>query len=69
MTEHWLDPQLVSEKNFSLIADVVKVSFVQTHHFVAPDKRVMRQRLFLFLHENICCVYSVEGPHRGTPNE
>ena len=24
---------------------------------------------FLFLHENICCGYSLEVPHRGTSNE
>ena len=24
---------------------------------------------FLFLHENICCVYSLEVPQRGTSNE
>ena len=24
---------------------------------------------FLFLHENICCSYSLEVPHRGTSNE
>ena len=25
--------------------------------------------LFLFLHKNICCGYSLEVPHRGTSNE
>ena len=24
---------------------------------------------FLFLHVNICCVYSLEAPQRGTSNE
>ena len=24
---------------------------------------------FLFLHENICCGYSLEVPHQGTSNE
>ena len=24
---------------------------------------------FLFLHENICCGYSLEAPHRGASNE
>ena len=24
---------------------------------------------FLFLHKNICCGYSLEGPHQGTSNE
>ena len=29
----------------------------------------IRKIFFLFLHENICCGYSLEVPHRGTSNE
>ena len=29
----------------------------------------MRQIIFLFLNENICCGYSLEVPWRGTSNE
>ena len=25
--------------------------------------------IFLFYHENVCCVYSLESPHRGDSNE
>ena len=26
-------------------------------------------KIFLFYHENVCCVYSLESPHRGDSNE
>ena len=29
----------------------------------------IRLILFLFLHKNICCGYSLEAPQRGTSNE
>ena len=31
--------------------------------------RGIRQIFFLFLHENICCGYSLEAPQRGASNE
>ena len=30
---------------------------------IAPDKRGILRVFFLFLQENICCGYSLEGPH------
>ena len=27
------------------------------------------REFFLFYHENVCCVYSLESPHRGDSNE
>ena len=36
---------------------------------IDPDKRGIHIMFLLFLHENICCGYSVEVPHRGTSNE
>ena len=34
-----------------------------------PDKRGSHIIFFLIFHENICYVYSLEVPHRGTSNE
>ena len=40
---------------------------------VAPVKGIFINQnvliFFLFLHENICCGYSLEAPHRGASNE
>ena len=36
--------------------------------FIAPDKRGIR-KIFLLLHGNMCCVYSLEAPHQVTLNE
>ena len=36
---------------------------------IAPDKRGIHKILLIFLHENICCGYSLEVPQRGTSNE
>ena len=27
------------------------------------------REIYLFYHENVCCVYSLESPHRGDSNE
>ena len=41
--------------------------------YIALDKALFfHQKMsifFLFLNENICCGYSLQGPHRGTSNE
>ena len=36
---------------------------------IARDKRGIHITFFLYLHENICCGYSLEVPRRGTSNE
>ena len=39
---------------------------------IALNKIVFESKIidnFLFLHENICCGYSLEAPHRGASNE
>ena len=36
---------------------------------IALDKMGYQLIFFLFLHENICCGYSLEVPQRGTSNE
>ena len=40
---------------------------------IAPNKvlflKLKLMIFFLFLHENICCGYSLEAPHRGASNE
>ena len=38
-------------------------------HSIATDKRVIHIIFFLFLHENICCGYSLEAPRQGASNE
>ena len=45
----------------------------KTIFLIATDKALFSIRKmvisFLFLHENICCGYSLEVPQRGTSNE
>ena len=38
---------------------------------IAPEKKKKNifKEIFLFYHEIICCVYSLESPHRGDSNE
>ena len=36
---------------------------------IALDKKGSQIDIFLFLHENICCGYSLEVPQWGTSNE
>ena len=36
---------------------------------IALNKSTQKLIFFLFLHENICCGYSLEVPHAGTSNE
>ena len=35
---------------------------------IAPQNKYLRI-FFLFYHEIVCCVYSLESPHRGDSNE
>ena len=35
---------------------------------LAQEKQIYREN-FLFYHEIVCCVYSLESPHRGDSNE
>ena len=35
----------------------------------APDNSQYQENMFLFLHDNICCGYSLEAPRRGASNE
>ena len=40
--------------------------------YIAPDEAHFQPKIndiYLFLHENVCCVYSLEAPHRGASNE
>ena len=37
--------------------------------YIATDKRGIHIIFSLFLHENICCGYSLEVPQQGTSNE
>ena len=39
------------------------------HYAIALDKRGIHIIFFLFLHENICCGYSLEAPRRGASHE
>ena len=38
-------------------------------HFALDDKRGYPENIFLFLHENICCGYSLEATQQGPSNE
>ena len=43
--------------------------YVKKYIAIAPDKRGIHIILFLFLHKNISCGYSLEVPQWGTSNE
>ena len=32
-------------------------------------RKQMFRKIFVFYHEIVCCVYSLESPHRGDSNE
>ena len=36
---------------------------------IAQDNKYMYRDIFLFYHEFVCCVYSLESPHRCYSNE
>ena len=36
---------------------------------IGLDKSGYQVNVFLFLHKNICCGYSLEAPRRGASNE
>ena len=42
---------------------------LSAHSCIPADNMGYRLNIFLFLHENICCGYSLEVPQRGTSNE
>ena len=37
--------------------------------YITLDKREYQVNIFLYLHKNIGCGYSLEAPHRGASNE
>ena len=45
-------------------------SFLRRYEFfsVSSRKQIFRE-IFLFYREIVCCVYSLESPHRGNSNE
>ena len=45
-----------------LCGSVGMKGFTQLNIYIAPDKRDIHKIFFLFLHKNICCGYSLEGP-------
>ena len=61
------------------LCSLIRVSFVSLRNFaflaiqnaphIASDKRGIHIIFFLFLHENICCGYSLEAPRLGASNE
>ena len=48
---------------FCLAALRVKNSLLPKLHIIVLDKRAVPINIFLFLHENLCCEYSLEMPH------
>ena len=64
---HWMagtpnpqNPQLPSPM-YEPLKFLLHTPELQSRHFFQPN--------FLFLHENICCGYSLEVPQWGTSNE
>ena len=47
----------------------VKWTVIIIQHLQSPRYGVPRKLFFLFLHENVCCGYSLEVPRRGASNE
>ena len=53
---------------YCLVKTRIVANSVRT--IIPPDKREYSNNIFfLFLHENICCGYSLEAPQRGASNE
>ena len=45
------------------------ITFIVDNHCIPTDKRSNLTTVFLFLHENIYCGYSLEAPYQGAFNE
>ena len=43
-------------------------SFLSPYEILPLRKQIFRE-IFLFYHEIVCCVYSLELPHQGDSNE
>ena len=54
---------IMCDKYPSLIINCINVSLAALCFSIAPDKRGIQIIVFLFLHRNICCWYSLEAPH------
>ena len=44
-------------------------SFLSPYKVLASSRKQIFREIFLLYHEIICCVYSLELPHRGNSNE
>ena len=44
-------------------------SFLSPNNFSDSSRKQIFQKIFLFYHEIVCCVYSLESPHWGDSNE
>ena len=42
---------------------------LMTFTIVLDERVIQKKYFFLLLHENICCGYSLDVPHRGASNE
>ena len=53
----------------SLLCAVWAKQTTERKSIIATDKRGYPHNIFLFLHENICCGYSITAPRQGASNE
>ena len=49
---------------------LIRTLFLSPYEIVpiAPENKYLKE-IFLFYYESVCCVYSLESPHRGDSNE
>ena len=46
-----------------------ELSFESLRNFPDSSRKQILREIFLFYYEIVCCVYSLESPHRGNFNE
>ena len=48
---------------------LIRTHFESLRHFSDSSRKQILRKIFLFYYKILCCVYSLESPHRGDSNE
>ena len=62
-------PNLNSSNDDGSFTTANSFSFESLHNSSASSRKQIFREIFLFYHGIVCCVYSLESPHRGDSNE
>ena len=57
------------EHRWLLCYGLFELIFVSLRNFSDSSRKQILREIFLFYYEIVCCVYSLESPHRGDSNE